>query len=226
MAEQAPSPPSALAVFYRPIEKLIPYARNARVHGDEQLAQIAASMVEFGWTNPVLTDGSDGIIAGHGRVLAARRVWDAGKEIRNCPTGEVPCIDLFGLTETQKRALILADNRIALNAGWDANLLSLELQDLKGLGVDIPALGFSGAEIGALLESAGRGGDGSGSLSEKFGVPPFTVLNAREGWWQERKSAWISLGIQSELGRGENLLKFSETAQMPARKGGRRKKNG
>jgi ParB-like chromosome segregation protein Spo0J len=93
-----------------------PYARNSRTHTDEQVAQIAASIREFGWTNPVLLDEQDGIIAGHGRVLAARKL--------GAPT--VPCIVLDGLTEAQKRAYVIADNKLALNAGWDEELLAIE----------------------------------------------------------------------------------------------------
>src|SRR6266851_8564231 len=100
-----------------PIDRLIPYARNARTHSDEQIAQIAASIREFGFTNPILVDGRDGIIAGHGRLLAARKLKLA----------EVPVIVLAHLTETQKRAYILADNKLAVNAGWDDEMLRLEL---------------------------------------------------------------------------------------------------
>lgn len=91
------------------IEDLIPYARNSRTHSDEQVAQVAASIKEFGFTNPVLIDADDGIIAGHGRVLAARKL----------KMSEVPCIRLGHLTESQKKAYIIADNKLALNSGWD-----------------------------------------------------------------------------------------------------------
>jgi ParB-like chromosome segregation protein Spo0J len=110
-----------LAVTYRPLETLIPYARNARTHSEEQVAQIAASIREFGWANPVLADGENGIIAGHGRVLAARKL---GMTV-------VPVIELAGLSEAQKRAYILADNRLALSGGWDKELLGIELGDLQ-----------------------------------------------------------------------------------------------
>ena len=109
-----------LKIQYRKVADLIPYARNARTHSDAQVAEIAASIKEYGWTNPILTDGENGIIAGHGRLLAARKL---GME-------EVPTIDIVGLTDVQKRALILADNKLALNAGWDADMLKLELSDL------------------------------------------------------------------------------------------------
>jgi DNA modification methylase len=123
------------------IDKLIPYARNARTHSDEQVAQIAASIREFGFNNPVLIADDNSIIAGHGRVMAARKL----------NLSEVPCIRLSHLSETQRKAYILADNKLALNAGWDDNLLSIELADLKDLGFDTDLTGFSADEIAALM---------------------------------------------------------------------------
>lgn len=117
-------PMTQLKVVYRKVEDLIPYARNARTHSDAQVAEIAASIKEYGWTNPILTDGENGIIAGHGRLMAARKLG----------MDEVPTIDIIGLTDTQKRALILADNKMALNASWDEDMLKLELADLVGGG--------------------------------------------------------------------------------------------
>ena len=118
--DQIPRRSAPLAVEYRPAAALIPFAKNARTHSDAQVAQIAASIREFGWTNPILVDGDNGIIAGHGRLLAARKLGMA----------TVPVIELAGLSEAQKRALIIADNKLALNAGWDNELLGLELGDL------------------------------------------------------------------------------------------------
>ena len=126
-----------------PIDDLIPYARNARTHSEDQVAQIAASIREFGWTNPVLTDGEGGIIAGHGRVLAARKLGMA----------EVPCIELAHLSEAQKKAYIIADNKLALNAGWDNELLALELGELQDLGFDLDLTGFDAGELEALAGS-------------------------------------------------------------------------
>ena len=131
----------AIKISTVPINSLIPYARNARTHSDAQVAQIAASIREFGWTNPVLLDGENGIIAGHGRVLAARKL---GIE-------EVPCIELSHLTEAQKRAYILADNKLAENAGWDPDLLKLELGELRELGMDLSLTGFDEAFLADLL---------------------------------------------------------------------------
>jgi ParB-like chromosome segregation protein Spo0J len=135
-----------LAIEHRALESLIPYARNARTHSDAQVAQIAASIREFGWTNPVLVDGGNGVVAGHGRVLAARKLG----------LGSVPVIELAGLTEAQKRAYVLADNRLALNAGWDEAMLGAEVADLVALGVDMDLTGFGAGEVEKLL--AGQGG--------------------------------------------------------------------
>lgn len=123
------------------IEKLIPFARNSRTHSDEQVAQIAASIREFGFTNPVLIDAQDGIIAGHGRVMAARKLGLA----------EVPCIRLSHLTEAQRRAYVIADNKLALNAGWDEELLAIELADLREMDFDLGLTGFDEDELKALL---------------------------------------------------------------------------
>ena len=132
-----------LKIEHRSVASLIPYARNARTHSDDQVAQIAASIREFGWTNPILVDGENGIIAGHGRLMAARKLGMT----------EVPVIELAHLSDTQKRALILADNKLALNAGWDDEMLALEIVDLKEEGFDLDLIGFSLDEIEELLDS-------------------------------------------------------------------------
>lgn len=124
-----------------PIEDLIPYVRNSRTHSDAQVAQIAASIREFGFTNPVLTDGAKGIIAGHGRVLAARKLGLV----------RVPTIDLAYLSDAQKRAYIIADNQLATKAGWNGDMLRIELQDLQTQGFDLALTGFEDEELGALL---------------------------------------------------------------------------
>ena len=123
------------------IETLIPYVNNARTHSDAQVAQIAASIKEFGFNNPVLIADDNSIIAGHGRVMAARKL---GKDT-------VPAVRLSHLTEMQRKAYILADNKLALNADWDNNLLAIELADLKDLGFDTDLTGFSADEIAALM---------------------------------------------------------------------------
>lgn len=122
------------------VADLVPYARNSRTHDDAQTAQIAASIREFGFTNPVLIDADGGIIAGHGRVLAARKL----------KLEQVPCIMLDHLTETQRRAYVIADNKLALNSGWDNELLALELDELKLEGFDLELTGFTLDEIDAL----------------------------------------------------------------------------
>ena len=124
------------------VSELIPYVKNSRTHSDEQVAQIAASIKEFGWTNPILIDGENGIIAGHGRLLAARKLGYT----------KVPTIELKDLTETQKKAYIIADNRLALNAGWDNEMLTIELNDLLADGFALELLGFDSKELNALLE--------------------------------------------------------------------------
>ena len=127
-----------------PIDRLTPYARNARTHTNEQVAQIAASIREWGWTNPVLLAEDGTIIAGHGRVLAARKLR----------IQQIPVMVAAGWSEAQKRAYALADNKLALNAGWDEAMLTLEFTDLTEVGFDIGLLGFSDAEIAALGASS------------------------------------------------------------------------
>src|SRR3970040_1327174 len=119
-----------------PIGRLVPYARNPRTHSEEQVLQIAASIAEFGFTNPILVDSKAGILAGHGRLLAARKLG----------LTEVPVIVLDHLSETQKRAFIIADNRLALGGGWDEELLAAELAELEREGYDVELTGFSNAE--------------------------------------------------------------------------------
>ena len=126
--------------------KLIPYARNSRTHSEAQVAQIAGSIREFGFTNPVLIDAENGIIAGHGRIMAAQKLG----------LKDVPCIRLDHLTETQRKAYVIADNKLALNSGWDEEMLGLELADLRELDFDLGLLGFTEDEVGAFdVEEAG-----------------------------------------------------------------------
>ena len=133
-----------LKITYCLLAHLIPYVRNSRTHSDAQVAQIAASIREFGWTNPVLVDGDRGIIAGHGRVLAARKLG----------IDRVPCIELANMTESQRRAYVIADNQLAQNAGWDLDLLKIEVGDLKDAGFDVGLLGFDASMLGGLLAPA------------------------------------------------------------------------
>lgn len=130
-----------MEIVYKKIDDLIPYTNNSRTHDKEQINQICASINEYGWTNPVLIDEKGMIIAGHGRI-------EAGKKL---DIKEVPCIVLSNLTETQKKAYIIADNKMALNAGWDEDLLRLELDDLKELDFDLELTGFRNFEIDHLF---------------------------------------------------------------------------
>ena len=130
-----------------PVADLIPYARNSRTHSDAQVAKIAASIREFGFLNPIIVDGENGIIAGHGRVMAAQKL----------ALHVVPVIEAAHLSEAQKRAYIIADNRLALDAGWDMDMLKVELSDLKGMDFDLSLTGFEVGEIGKLLlDPAGK----------------------------------------------------------------------
>lgn len=124
------------------VEALIPYAKNSRTHSDAQVAQIAASIKEFGWTNPILVDGTKGIIAGHGRLMAARKLGLV----------KVPVIELKDMTESQKKAYVIADNQLAMNAGWDIELLKIEVADLNEDGFDLELLGFDNKMLDSLLE--------------------------------------------------------------------------
>ncbi|MDQ2764934.1 MAG: site-specific DNA-methyltransferase, partial [Pseudomonadota bacterium] len=130
-----------------PLDRLVPYARNARTHSDAQVAQIAASIREWGWTVPVLVDEQGGLIAGHGRVLAARKLGLV----------DIPVMVARGWSEAQKRSYVLADNKLALNAGWDLDLLRIELADLRGMGADLAFIGFTADEVAALAAEASVG---------------------------------------------------------------------
>jgi hypothetical protein len=123
-----------------PIERLVPYERNARTHSAAQVAQIAASIQEFGFTNPILVDGDDVVIAGHGRLAAGHQLG----------LREVPVVVLDHLTEAQRRAYVLADNKLALNAGWNEETLRLEIGELLGVSFDVGLLGWSGEELSEL----------------------------------------------------------------------------
>lgn len=148
-------------VVMKSVDGLIPYANNARTHSDAQVTQIASSIKEFGFNNPVLITADDSIIAGHGRVMAAKKLG----------MDEVPCIVLDHLTPSQRKAYILADNRIALNSDWDSQLLSIELKDLDENGVDLEMLGFSADEINALVNPV----EETEGLTDEDAVPDVPV---------------------------------------------------
>lgn len=165
-------PMKRLEVEYLSVDALIPYARNSRTHSDEQVAQIAGSIKEFGFTNPVLIDKDGTLIAGHGRVMAARKLGLV----------DVPAIVLSHLTKSQQRALVIADNKLALNAGWDEEMLALEIGELAGEGFDCDLLGFSGDELAALLDS---GDEGSAGLTDpdEVGEPPEAPVSVPGDLW-------------------------------------------
>lgn len=154
------------------IESLIPYARNSRTHSEEQVAQVAASIKEFGFTNPVLIDEQGGIIAGHGRTMAARKLGLA----------EVPCIRLSHLTEAQKRAYVIADNKLALNAGWDEKMLALEFKDLQDMGFDLELTGFGMGDIDELLAELDATPEGNTKEDETPAVQAELVSKLGDVW--------------------------------------------
>lgn len=156
---------SKLNIAYRAIDSLKPYKRNARTHSDVQVEQIAASIKEFGWTNPILIDGEGVVVAGHGRLLAAQRL----------NMKEVPVVELSHLTKTQRKALVLADNKLALNAGWDFELLKVEIGELDTDGFNLELLGFGVDELNNILEldgvkPAASPDEGGDAYVEQYGV--------------------------------------------------------
>ena len=173
-----------------PVSDLIPYARNARTHSEQQVAQIAGSIQEFGFNNPVLIDADNGIIAGHGRVMAAGRL----------KLQTVPCIRLTHLSDAQRRAYILADNRIALNSGWDTEMLANELSDLHADDIDLGLMGFDADELAKLLQF--ETGDPpepdvpESNYSEQFGV---IVVCENEAAQESTFNALQSLGYNCKV---------------------------
>ncbi|MEI3582172.1 MAG: site-specific DNA-methyltransferase [Alphaproteobacteria bacterium] len=155
-----------------PVDKLIPYARNSRTHNDEQVAQIVASIKEFGFTNPILVGADDVIIAGHGRLLAAQRMG----------LKEVPVVRLPHLTETQRRALVIADNKIALNAGWDEEMLALEMKELEDMDFNLDVLGFSLDELKELESFGELEQTGNTDEDEVPEVPEEAVTKSGDIW--------------------------------------------
>lgn len=151
-----------LSISYKLTEDLFPYAMNSRTHSDEQVGQIAASIMEFGFTNPILVDEQNSIIAGHGRLLAAQRL----------KLTEVPTIELAGLTEAQRKAYVIADNKITENGGWDVNLLESEIERLKELDFNIDLLALDDDLLG-LLEPEGAQFDSDNPYTQKVEIPVY-----------------------------------------------------
>src|SRR4029077_12553117 len=157
-------------ITLRPVADLIPYVNNPRTHSAEQVAVIAGSIREFGWTNPVLIDGRNGIIAGHGRVLAARKLRLA----------QVPCIELAHLTDAQRRAYVIADNQTALRAGWSDELLRLELGQLQAANFNLDLVGFDPDALASLFAPVGAQGR---TDPDAVPDPPKTRVATRGGLW-------------------------------------------
>ena len=180
-----------LNVEYLSPGELKTYANNAKLHPAEQVEQIKKSIEEFGFNDPIAVWGDDTIIEGHGRLIAA---LELGME-------SVPVIRLDGLTDEQRKAYALVHNKLTMNSDFDADILSIELNDITD--IDMPAFGFD--DINAELYDYDSDG-GAGSLSERYLVPPFSVLYGNRGDWLKRKRYWLDFGIRSELGRGGRLV--------------------
>lgn len=185
---------------------MIFYERNTRTHSDEQIEQIQKSIQEFGFANPALIDENNELIAGHGRTIAAIRLGLA----------KIPAVRLVNLTEAQKKALRIADNKIAENSGWDEELLKMELEEIEKE-IDLDLLGFDSEELDALLFSLEDGEEApenemgevyakKGALFDRFILPPFSILDGRAGYWLDRKRAWNALGIGGVQGRADGLI--------------------
>jgi hypothetical protein len=153
------------SLHYKKVDDLIPYVNNSRTHSEEQVTQVASSIKEFGFTNPILIDEDCGIIAGHGRLMAAKKL----------SMDEVPCIELTGLTEAQKKAYVIADNQLALNSGWDLDMLKVEIEGLNELDFNIDLLGFDDEFLDGLMEPVGEGhNEGEHDYSRKIETPEYT----------------------------------------------------
>lgn len=175
------------------VAELIPYSNNSRTHSDEQVATLAGLIKEYGWTNPVLIDDKNGIIAGHGRLLAARKLG----------IDKVPCIVLTGLTDAQRRAYIIADNRSALDSDWDEDVLAVEFQRLQGEGFDLSMTGFAQEEIDKFLQA--MPGAASGSEPEEQNTVDFYVVTVTSGKREDMAQ------LQAELTERGFSVKMEET---------------
>jgi ParB-like chromosome segregation protein Spo0J len=158
VSASVPADASGLVIAYRPLRELEPYARNSRRHTARQITKLRASLARFGWTNPMLTAGST-MIAGHARLKAAIEMAEANQPVaRNPDPWQGPTVDLSHLSPDERRAYVIADNRLALDAGWDNELLHLELSDLSLTGLDLSLTGFSNVEVSTLLGTARTAG--------------------------------------------------------------------
>ena len=176
-----------MEIVYKKINELKPYENNSRTHDESQIKQICESIKEYGWTNPVLIDEKGMIIAGHGRVEGAKKL-----DIK-----EVPCIVLSGLTEVQKKAYVIADNKMALNAGWNEELLKTELENLKELDFDLELTGFEEKELNSILEEEKEREDLSDNYFEKYEVIIIKCID--EMSMQETYEKLVSEGYECKL---------------------------
>ncbi len=189
-------------IVLRETASLIPYINNSRTHTEAQIAQIAASIKEFGFTNPVLVDGEFGIVAGHARIMAARLLKMA----------QVPCIELCYLTEAQRKAYVIADNKLALNAGWDDQLLAIELKGLGELGFDLGLTGFGELELGALFAEKT---DGLTDPDEAPEAPEYPVSMSGDLWLLGRHrilcgDSTVAIDVERALGAVEPHLMVTD----------------
>lgn len=226
--QPAPQSPEA-RLEYVLLDDLLGWERNPK---DHDLPSIKTSMKRFGFTAPVMLDERTGrLVAGHGRLDSLKELRQAGEApplrvVVRDGKWFVPVIrGIYFNSDAEVEAYLIADNQLTIAGGWDTARLGAIMQDLEKLGEGaFDGLGFDQSEIDAILSNLANGGGGDKAdqqreaarrtLAEMFIVPPFSVLDARQGYWQDRKRAWIGLGIRSEIGRGENLLKFSKTAQI------------
>ena len=202
-----------LEVVYKAIGWFKPYERNPRKN-DKAVDRIRASIKQFGFAVPILARSTGEVIDGHLRLKGA-----VAEKL-----AELPVILCDGWTDAQVKAFRLMVNRSVAWADWDLDALALEFADIKGLDFDLSMTGFDLEEIDGYLN--GNAGNGlpdvelaKKTLAERFGVPPFSVLDARQGYWQDRKKAWLALGIKSELGRGGGTWRESQTGSPIDRQG-------
>ncbi len=193
-----------------PIDRPIPYDRNPRVLTEAAIRKVAASIRDYGWQQAIVVDDEGVIVVGHTRLEAAKLLG----------LKTVPIKVISGLAPEKIRAYRIADNRVAEETSWNEGLLSVELAELAAFDLDMASIGFDEAELAKLMsfepaaeEPKVTREEAEKTLAERFGVPPFSVLDQRQGYWQERKRSWVALGIESDLGRGDNLLKRSASEE-------------
>jgi DNA modification methylase len=188
------------------IKDIKPYERNNQRHPKEQIDKLASQIEHMGFDVPIVIDEDHVIIKGHCRLQALKKL----------KAKTVPCIIRTDLSEEQKKAARIADNKLSEIAEFDFDNLKLEMEDLESLDFDVKLTGFDDWDL--LLDEqeidAIEKGKSNGRLADRFGIPPFSVLNAREGWWQDRKNSWIGIGIKSGEGREESLLNYSKICAL------------